>query len=131
MKNNLAAIAILVSGLLFAFFVIFIFSSNGNDDPAQNQNVHIESGKQIIDLTAKGGYSPRVSVAKAGMETVLRVKTNGTFDCSSTIAIPELDYRSHLTPSGITEITIPAQQPGKNIQGFCAMGMYNFNIQFN
>lgn len=120
-----------MTGLFFAIFVVAIVGQNPAKDIAQKNNVQEIDGKQIIDLSAKGGYSPRVTIAKAGMETVLRVQTKNTYDCSSAIVIPEINYRSRLTPSGVTEIKIPAQAVGKNIRGFCAMGMYNFNIQFN
>lgn len=90
----------------------------------------IVDGKQIIDITAKGGYSPRVVVAKAGVPTVLRMVTNGTFDCSASVVIPKLSYQKFLEPTGVTEIAIPAEQAQGTLQGLCAMGMYNFQIKF-
>lgn len=90
----------------------------------------IIDGKQIIDITAKGGYSPREVTAKAGVPTVLRVTTNGTFDCSASLVIPKLSYQKFLQPSGTEEITIPAEQAQGTLQGLCAMGMYNFRIIF-
>lgn len=90
----------------------------------------IVDGKQIIDITAKGGYSPRVVVAKAGIPTVLRVNTNGTFDCSASLVIPKLSYRKFLEPSAVVEIPISAEEAQGTLQGLCAMGMYNFQIQF-
>jgi len=53
-------------------------------------NVSIIDGQQVIDITAKGGYTPRTSVAKAGLPTIVRFITNGTFDCSSFIRIPSM-----------------------------------------
>lgn len=105
-----------------------------NDKPkpsAQPANVSVIDGKQIIAINAKGGYQPRVTVAQANMPTVIKVKTNGTFDCSSAITIPSLRYRNFLPPSGEAEIEIPPQQPGAAVRGICAMGMYSFAIQFN
>ncbi len=90
----------------------------------------IEGNKQILDLTAKNGYSPAIINAKADMAAVLKVKTNTTFDCSSALTIPKLNVSKNLPPSGITEIEIPAQKPGTVINGTCSMGMYNFKIQF-
>ncbi len=90
----------------------------------------IVDGKQIIDITAKGGYSPRVVVAKAGVPTVLRVNTNGTFDCSASVVIPKLSYQKFLKPTGTEEIAITAEQAQGTLQGLCAMGMYNFQIKF-
>lgn len=90
----------------------------------------IVDGKQFVDITAKGGYSPRVVVAKAGVPTVLRVTTNGTFDCSAGVVIPKLSYQKFLKPSGTEDIPITAEQATGTLQGLCAMGMYNFQIKF-
>lgn len=94
-------------------------------------NVSIVDGKQIIAITAKDGYVPRISAAQAGMPTTLRIETQHTFDCSSAINIPALHYRANLPPSGITEIELPSQKTGASLQGLCAMGMKNFRINFN
>jgi plastocyanin domain-containing protein len=61
----------------------------------------------------------------------IKMETEGTFDCSSAISIPSLGYRANLPASGETSIDVPAQQAGTNMRGLCAMGMYNFQIQFN
>lgn len=103
---------------------------NGDADQAGN-NVSIVDGKQIIVIDAKGGYSPKATSAKAGMPTVVRVDTQGTFDCSSAISIPSLGYRNNLPPTGETLIEVPSQVAGGKIQGLCSMGMYSFTIHFN
>jgi Cu+-exporting ATPase len=87
-------------------------------------------GKQLINISAKGGYSPRVVVAKAGVPTILRVTTNSTFDCSASVVIPKLSYQKFLKPSGTEDIAISAGQAQGTLQGLCAMGMYNFQIKF-
>ena len=87
-------------------------------------------GKQIIDISAKGGYSPRVVEAKSRVPTVLRVNTQGTFDCSASLVIPKLSYQKFLQPSAIEEILISAEQAQGTLQGLCAMGMYGFQIKF-
>ena len=70
----------------------------------------VVDGKQVIEIKAKGGYTPREILAKADMPTVIKVKTQGTFDCSSALVIPSLNYRSNLSPSGVTEIEVPPQK---------------------
>ena len=92
--------------------------------------VSVIGGKQIIDITAKGGYSPRVILAQAGMPTVLRVATRGTFDCSASLVIPKLSYQKFLSPTGTEEIAISPEQAQGTMQGLCSMGMYNFQIKF-
>jgi len=90
----------------------------------------IVDGIQYVDISAKGGYSPRVVTATAGLPTVLRVQTSGTFDCSASLVIPKLSYQKFLQPSGTEEISIPSEQAQGTMQGLCSMGMYNFQIRF-
>lgn len=88
------------------------------------------SGKQIVDITARGGYSPRLVQAQAGRETVIRVTTKDTYDCSVSLVIPKLDYRKFLSSTGVEEIPVSAQQAQGTINGICSMGMYSFKIVF-
>lgn len=94
-------------------------------------NVAVVDGKQVIQITAKGGYAPRVTVAKANTPTVINVQTNGTYDCSSSLSIPSVGFRKILPASGMTQIEIPPQKSGATVKGVCAMGMYSFAVNFN
>lgn len=124
-------IAIIIGG---AFVMgAFILSQDKTATPAGAQplnNVTVENGKQIVTISAKGGYSPRISEAKADMPTVLRVDTNGTFDCSSSLNLPSMNYQKNLPATGVTDIEIPAQKAGSTFEGLCGMGMYKFQIAF-
>lgn len=97
--------------------------------PSNIQNVSVVDGKQIIEITARGGYIPRVSVAQPGLPTVIRFVTNGTFDCSASVRIPSMNISKLLANSGSTDIDIGTQQAG-TLRGTCGMGMYPFEIQF-
>lgn len=90
----------------------------------------IVEGVQYIDISAKGGYSPRIVSAKAGVPTTLRVATRGTFDCSASLVIPALSYQKFLPASGVEEIQIPAEKAQGTLQGLCSMGMYSFKVVF-
>lgn len=126
-------IAIIIGGA----FIVGAFLLSGRDTPttvtdtAQPQNnVTVEGGKQIVSISAKGGYLPRISEAKADMPTTLKIETTGTFDCSSTLNLPAMNYQKNLPPTGITEIEIPPQAAGSTFEGLCGMGMYRFEIAF-
>ena len=113
-----------------AFLIVGSGTSNkGGDTSTPVQNVTVVDNVQTIDIRAKGAYTPRVSVAQAGIPTVLRVNTNGTYDCSAAIRIPSLGIAKMLPPSGSTEIALGTPEAGK-LRGTCGMGMYNFEIQF-
>ena len=119
--------------------LIFFASNSGpkNTKPKQNTAadttvvpVQIVDGKQIIEVTARGGYNPRDITAKAGVPTILRMKTSGTFDCSSAFVVVSLGIQKMLPQTGVTDFEIPAQTPGSVINGTCGMGMYRMQINF-
>ena len=125
-------VASIILALIFIGGAI-IFARNGakTDTAVLQNNVSVADGKQIIEIDAKGGYSPSVTIAKANIPTVIKVKTQGTFDCSSAIVIQSIGYRANLPPSGETLIEVPPQEAGSTLRGMCAMGMYNFSVKFN
>lgn len=127
-KPTFISLVITVVIIVWAFWVVS--PKTGTDAGAPAPTALMVDGKQIIDISAKGGYSPRVVEAKAGVPTVLRVNTNGTFDCSASLVIPRLSYQKFLQPSATEEILIPAEQATGTLQGLCAMGMYGFQIKF-
>lgn len=129
--KNLTAISIVAAAFLISGSILFLGSSGASENGQQANNVSVVDGKQIIEIGAKGGYSPRVSAAKADMPTILKIKTNGTFDCSSAVSIPSIGYRANLPPTGEKEIEIPPQKSGTIMRGTCAMGMYNFQVKFD
>ncbi len=102
---------------------------NNTATAGTSTNVAVENGTQYIDLTAKGGYAPRKTMAKAGLPTVLRVTTNGTYDCSSSIVVPQAKVSMYLPDSGVTPIDLGTPVAGIT-SGTCGMGMYNFEIEF-
>lgn len=124
-------IAIIIGG---AFVIGAFFLSSGKTTTTTNvasaNNVSVENGKQIVTISAKGGYLPRISKAKADMPTTLRVSTNGTFDCSSSLNLPSMNYQKNLPATGITDIEVPSQKAGSTFEGLCGMGMYRFQIAF-
>jgi len=101
----------------------------GTENGGARNNVSVSDGKQIIYIHAKGGYQPTKSSAKAGLETILRFDTAGTFDCSSSVRIPSMNISKILPQTGSTDINIGVQPAGL-FQGTCGMGMYPFEVEF-
>lgn len=127
MKTSWAilGVALLIGG------AIYFTSKNppqvATDTPANN--VSIVDGKQIVEVDVKGGYHPKVSAAKAGMPTILRFNTNGSYDCSTSVRIPSMGISKSLPPSGSTDIDLGIPQVA-TLQGVCGMGMYSFQVNF-
>ncbi len=127
MKTIILSIVVAVAFISGAI----IISKNGDRSQVNSggNNVSIENGKQIIEITAKGGYQPRKSLAKAGLPTVIRFNTEGTFDCSSSIRIPSLKISKYLPQTGTTDIYIGTPE-ASTLRGSCGMGMYSFEVEF-
>lgn len=133
---------LIILGTIIVVILIIIFSNqsskdikygenkNSNTQEAISPNVTTENGKQIIEINVKGGYTPRATVAKANTPTIIRVKTNNAFDCSSSLRIPSINYFKNLPPTAVTDIELPNETAGSTLQGVCSMGMYSFSIQF-
>jgi plastocyanin domain-containing protein len=97
---------------------------------AEEGRATTQNGMQVVDVTAQGGYSPRTTRAQAGTTTVIRMKTQDTYDCSSALVIPALGYQAYLPATGVTEISVPADRAQGTLEGLCSMGMYRFSIVF-
>ena len=128
------ALSIIVAGLIVGGTILFIGNGSSSSKKATVQaenihNVNIVDGKQIIEINAKGGYSPRLSAAKSNTPTILRFNTNGTFDCSASVRIPSLNISKILPNSGATDIDLGNPKLG-TLQGTCGMGMFRFEIDF-
>lgn len=121
-------LSIIVAGALIGGAIVMSGGNQGKGTEVSVNNVTVVDGKQIIEITAKGGYLPEKSVASAGMPTILRINTKGTFDCSSSVRVPSMNISQNLPPSGITDIDLGVLSKGI-LEGTCSMGMYPFEIE--
>ncbi len=128
--NKIASIIITVA-LAIVIGIVFFGQSKNNPEStnASVQNVEIKDGIQYVTINAKGGYSPKISTAQANIPTKLIVKTNGTYDCSSTLVIRSIGYQKILPQTGEEVIDLDTPEAGA-LQGLCSMGMYNFAVNF-
>jgi plastocyanin domain-containing protein len=115
---------------------VILIASRGSSAPAQpggpalaGSNVTMENGVQVVEIRARGGYLPGRSVAKAGIPTIIRFKTSGTFDCSLAMRIPSKNISMFLPQTGSTDVDIGTSSAG-TLQGMCSMGMYRFAVEF-
>lgn len=128
MKKNLGGIVLVVTAVAAMSYGGVLMASSGQPQVAPTPTAQVDtpatpaqSGIQTLEITAKGGYSPVSSELKAEAPALLRVITNSTFDCSSSLTIPVLDYRTHLPMTGTTEISIPPQPVGTTLTGLCGI----------
>ncbi len=132
---NKTASIIITLALVVGLGLVFLGGSKSKDNTvAINQpvqNVEVKDGVQYVTIDAKGGYLPNVSSAKAGIPTKLIVKTNGTYDCSASLAIRSIGYQKILSQTGEETIDIGIPKAGEPLRGVCGMGMYSFLINFS
>jgi plastocyanin domain-containing protein len=129
---NKIAYIILLGAIVVALGIVFSKppANEVRQDAAQpQQNVEIRDGVQYITITARAGYSPKVSSAQAGIPTKLVIRTNGTYDCSLALVIRSIGYQKILSQTGEETIDLGIPEKG-TLQGTCSMGMYNFKINF-
>ncbi|OGI76161.1 hypothetical protein A3C67_02020 [Candidatus Nomurabacteria bacterium RIFCSPHIGHO2_02_FULL_42_19] len=122
---NKAVSIIITLGLVVFIGIIFTGGTN------RAQSVEIKNGLQYITINAKGGYSPQITEARAGLPTKLILKTNGTFDCSASLVIRSIGFQEILPQTGETEIDLGIPKAGVPILGVCGMGMYSFKVNFS
>jgi len=130
---NKTALIIITIALAIGIGIVLLGQSknvtNSTSDQSA-QNVEIRDGVQYVTINARGGYSPKVSIAQADIPTKLIVKTNGTYDCSAALIIRSIGYQKILPQTGEEIIDLGTPQSG-TLQGLCSMGMYNFSVNFN
>lgn len=130
-KSTIISIAISVALIGGTFYFISDRSASTRGEVAQSQNVEVRDGVQYVTISAKGGYSPRVTEIKGGMPTKLVVKTDGTYDCSASLVVRSVGFQKILQPTGEEIIDLGTPKSGEKVQGMCGMGMYNFVISFS
>jgi len=129
--NKTASIIITVA-LGIGLGIMFIGGTKNNPPAtASVDNVEMKDDVQYVTLTAKGGYSPRVSEAQAGVPTKLVMKTDGTYDCSLSLVIRSIGYQKVLSQTGEEIIDLGTPEAGTSLEGTCSMGMYSFKINYN
>lgn len=137
MKNK-TPIIIIIAGLVLGLCIIFISGNKGgntivntnNVTQGSTQNIEVKDGVQYITINAKGGYSPKVTTAKAGIPTKLIVKTDGTYDCSAALRISSVGFQKILQKTGEETIDLGTPVAGVPTRGVCGMGMYSFVVNF-
>ena len=93
--------------------------------------------QQVIEVTARtGGYSPGKIEAKAGVPTVLIMKSDGAYGCERAFNVYDPGTKkvllSEILPeNGQTKFDLGAQAKGTQLYGVCSMGMYYFQMLFN
>jgi len=130
-KNTIVSIILSITIVGGAFYMVSKTPdvSSGDTEVAQMQNAEMRDGVQYVTITAKGGYSPKLSSIKSDVPTKLIIKTSSTYDCSASLVMRSLGFQKVLAPTQEEVIDLGTPKSGEKIQGVCSMGMYNFQIK--
>lgn len=133
-QANKANYSLLIIGAVVVIGLIVLFGSGSGASAVSGDSkdsVAVTGDKQIITVSVNGGYSPGVITAKAGVPTILKMRSVSASGCERAFRIPSLKISKTLPTSGDTDIDIGSQSAGTKLRGTCSMGMYNFTVNFN
>ncbi len=99
----LGAVIVVVVGGLWALVSTTRAPQRTEVKSGDTLSVTMENGKQIITILARGGYFPNKVSAQAGIPTVLRMKTAGSFDCSTSLVLPSIGYNGRLDANDVVD----------------------------
>ena len=135
MRKNKGALIFIGFTLIILLGFVVLLSGDGNTSTqvqgATSNNVTMVDGKQLIEVTVAGGYSPQSINAKAGVGTVLRMKSVNAYGCDVAFRMPSLGISKTLPVNGNTDFDLGTQALGTKLTGTCSMGMYTFEIKFS
>ncbi len=90
-----------------------------------------EQSQQVLEVIAKGGgYYPQKINAKAGLPTILVVRSQNAYGCERAFVLPQYKFSTVLPQDGDTKFELGILESGTKILGVCSMGMYYFEIFF-
>ncbi len=128
-KLTTTFLVIMFAVVIIAGTVLLLGNSKGNNVSGTSV---VNGNEQILEIKAvSGGYSPNKLSAKAGIPGKIIFPAVQSFGCQNSVVIPDLDASKVLSRNSDTEFAFQAQPVGKTIKGSCAMGMYDFEINFN
>jgi YHS domain-containing protein len=106
-------------GLVLIGAIVWYFFLSRRPESREAQQA---DGVQEIRVTVKGGYSPDVIVARAGVPLRLHFDRQEESPCSEEVVFPHFGVRRHLPAFATTRVDLPAATPGS--YGFaCGMDM--------
>jgi hypothetical protein len=87
-------------------------------------------GVQVVTVWAvRDGYRPAVLSARAGLPTVLALRTDHNEACTRDLVIPSRDLERVLPSTGTLQIDLGVPSPGR-LRFTCALGHYFGQITF-
>jgi Cu+-exporting ATPase len=90
--------------------------------PQKATHAQVEGGRQVVDITVKGGYSPSLVRVEAGTPVRLRFDRQENSDCTARVVFPDFRKSASLAAFGTTTLDLDVQEPGE-YSWACGMNM--------
>lgn len=108
---------------------VLAFATNNASVQANDPNVTLENGVQIVKMTQSGsGYSPNSFTIKKGLPVKWVINSTNPYTCAASIVMPAFGIRQSLQ-EGDNTIEFTPKEIG-TIRFSCSMGMFtgSFNV---
>lgn len=112
-----ADVAVVLTGLVLIVALAWYFFQ-----PRTATDATVEGGRQVVDVTVKGGYSPSLIRVEAGTPVRLRFHRQENSDCTSRVVFPDLRKSASLEAFGTTTLDLDITEPGE-YSWACGMNM--------
>lgn len=114
---NTADIAVILGGIaLIALLAWYFFA------PQKAARAQVSGGRQVVDITVKGGYSPSLIRVEAGTPVRLRFDRQENSDCTARVLFPDFRKSASLAAFGTTTLDLDVPEPGE-YSWACGMNM--------
>jgi Cu+-exporting ATPase len=90
--------------------------------PRKAAHAQLEGGRQVVDITVRGGYSPNLVRVTAGQPVRLRFDRQENSDCTARVVFPDLRKSASLAAFGTTTLDLDIDEPGEYAWA-CGMNM--------
>ena len=90
--------------------------------PRRAAHAQVEGGRQVVDITVKGGYSPSLVRVEAGKPVRLRFDRQENSDCTARVVFPDFRKSASLAAFGTTTLDLDVTEPGE-YSWACGMNM--------
>ena len=112
-----ADFAVILGGLVLIALLAWYFFA-----PQKATHAQVEGGRQVVDITVKGGYSPSFVRVEAGKPVRLRFDRQESSDCTARVVFPDLRKSASLAAFGTTTLDLDIAEPGE-YSWACGMNM--------
>ena len=114
---TVADVAVIVGGIALIASLLWYFFA-----PQKASHAKEEGGRQVVDITVKGGYSPSLIRVEAGKPVRLRFDRQENSDCTARVVFPDFRRSASLAAFGTTTLDLDVAEPGEYAWA-CGMNM--------